>query len=102
MDKGAISERDALEVGCMIEVTDINDLNIRIEQTQEVDAPDVLTVFNYLRDGSYSHYWSFNGALQTIGIEDGCCILGDFYCKTTNEYPNDEHGNKPDTTGTGH
>ena len=102
MDKGAISERDALEVGCMIEVTDINDLNIRIEQIEEVDAPDVLTVFNYLRDGSFSHYWSFNGALQTIGIEDGCCILGDFYCKTTDEYPNDEHGNKPDTAGSGH
>jgi len=101
MLQGNGSEQSALEVGCMIEVTDIIDLDLRIDQAQTSNADDVLTVFNYLRDGSYSHYWSFNKALQKMGIENGCCVLGDAFCKTEDEYPNNNSG-KPDTAGQGH
>ena len=90
-DKGIQSEKDALEVGCMVEVTDINDLNRYIAQALESNADDVLEVFNFLRDGSYRHYWAFDKGLKNIGVDDGCCSLGTDYCHP--EYPND-HSSK--------
>jgi len=87
--KGLNSERDALEVGCMVEVTDVNDLNEKIEMAQNSDAEDIETVFNFLREGSYRHYWAFDQALKGRGITGGCCSLGNIngvnYCH--NEYP---------------
>ncbi|CAA6803027.1 MAG: Unknown protein [uncultured Sulfurovum sp.] len=84
-DKGIQSPKDALEVGCMVEVTDIDDLNKYINQATQSNATDVLAVFNFLREGSYKHYWAFNEALQNIGVSDGCCSLGATYCHP--EYP---------------
>jgi len=57
---GVASSTASLEVACMVEVVDVNDLDKYI-----------------LRDGSYKHYW----------VVDGCCSLGATYCKTTTEYP---------------
>ncbi len=99
--KGIQSTQDALEVGCMVEVTDINDLDHDIEIVQGAD--DIVSAFENLRDGSYSHYWAFDNALKAMGISDGCCTIGDDFCKTTDEYPQDIKGNsthsvnKPDT-----
>ncbi|NOZ90756.1 MAG: DUF2202 domain-containing protein [Epsilonproteobacteria bacterium] len=94
-EKGIQSEKDALEVGCMVEVTDINDLNERITMAQESNATDILDAFTVLRDASYNHYWAFDKGLQNIGIENGCCSLGEIngvnYCHT--EYPQNEHEN---------
>ena len=84
-DKGIQSQQDALEVRCMVEVTDINDLYIYVNQATESNASDVLTVFNFLRDGSYKHYWAFDSGLKTMGISDGCCSLDTTYCHP--EYP---------------
>jgi hypothetical protein len=84
-DKGIQSEKDALEVGCMVEVTDIDDLDKYIDQATTSNASDVLVVFNFLRDGSYKHYWSFDKGLKNKGISDGCCSLGTNYCHP--EYP---------------
>lgn len=93
--KGSQSQQDALEVGCMVEVTDINDLNEEIAIAEEVNASDLVAVFSHLRDGSYNHYWAFNRGLQNIGVTEGCCALGTIdgvdYCH--NEYPQNNHMN---------
>ena len=83
--KGSQSLQDALEVGCMVEVTDVNDLDEDIEIAG--DAEDLTIVFSFLRSGSYNHYWAFDRALKNLGVTDGCCSLGEEYCKTEEEYP---------------
>ena len=88
-DKGIKSTQDALEVGCMVEVTDVNDLNIHIASSQEINAEDLLDTFDKLRSGSYSHYWSFDKGLKNMGVTDGCCSLGADYCKP--DYPQNEN-----------
>ena len=84
-DKGIQSQKDAFEVGCMVEVTDINDLNQYMKQASDANAKDVLAIFDYLREGSYNHYWAFDKGLKNSGISDGCCSLGTEYCHP--EYP---------------
>ena len=84
-DKGIQSQQDALEVGCMVEVVDIDDLDKYIEYAKNDNASDILDVFNYLRNGSYTHYWAFNDGLVNKGVNDGCCSLGTEWCHP--EYP---------------
>ena len=88
-DKGIQSQQDALEVGCMVEVVDIEDLNRDIAAAEASAASDVVVVFNYLRNGSYNHYWAFDTGLKNMGIADGCCAvpnaLGFSFCHP--EYP---------------
>ena len=91
-EKGKQSQQDALEVGCMVEVVDINDLNADIIIAKEANALDLVAVFNILRDGSYSHYWAFDKGLKNMGVTDGCCSLGQEYCHP--EYPQNSNGNK--------
>ncbi|QOR62161.1 DUF2202 domain-containing protein [Sulfurovum sp. ST-21] len=90
---GSQSQQDALEVGCMVEVTDINDLNEEIAIAEEVNASDLVAVFSHLRDGSYNHYWAFDTGLKNLGITEGCCALGTIdginYCHP--EYPQNSH-----------
>jgi len=83
--KGRRSVQDALEVGCMVEVTDINDLNPKIDNAMSSGAKDLEDAFRFLRDGSYNHYWAFDKGLKNIGVEAGCCSLGDSWCHE--EYP---------------
>jgi hypothetical protein len=82
---GSQSQIDALKVGCMIEVTDIDDLDKWIADAG--DAADIVVVFNNLRNGSYHHYWAFDAALKSLGVSEGCCAAGEQYCKTPEEYP---------------
>jgi len=91
-DKGIQSEKDALEVGCMVEVIDVNDLNKYIKQAKDSNALDVITIFDFLRKGSYNHYWAFDNGLKKNDVVDGCCSLGKEYCHP--EYPQDEEENK--------
>ncbi len=83
--KGTKSLQDALEVGCMVEVTDVDDLDKYIAIAG--DNEDLVSTFEFLRNGSYNHYWAFDRALKNIGVEEGCCVLGEHYCKTLQEYP---------------
>jgi len=83
--KGIQSRQDALEVGCMVEVTDIDDLNEYIKYAKDSNATDILEGFKFLRDGSYRHYWAFDRGLKDMGISEGCCSLGEEYCHP--EYP---------------
>lgn len=87
LEKGVKSELDALQVGCMVEVRDIEDLDRDIAFAEASNALDVVTTFNFLRDGSYSHYWAFDKAIKGMGVSGGCCSLGEKYCKTEAEYP---------------
>jgi len=85
-DKGIGSQQASLEVGCIVEVTDVNDLNKYI-----IDAngnKEIIDTFNILRDGSYNHYWAFDKGLKNMGVSNGCCSLGAEYCHP--EYPQDE------------
>jgi len=83
--QGTTSEIEALKVGCVIEVVDVNDLDRDIELAEKENATDIVTVFNFLRDGSYNHYWAFDKGLKNKGVNDGCCSLGSAYCHP--EYP---------------
>lgn len=82
---GTPSLTASLEVGCIIEVTDVNDLDKYL--IIAADKEDLVETFEILRAGSYNHYWAFDGGLKGIGITDGCCSLGDEYCKTEEDYP---------------
>jgi len=86
-DKGINSAQDALEIGCMVEVTDVDDLNKYLTQAKVSNADDVVVIFDYLRSGSYNHYWAFDKGLKNMGISDGCCSLGTSFCHP--EYPQD-------------
>ncbi len=85
---GVASARASLEVGCMVEVTDVNDLDQDILLVDNL--ADVKAIFENLRAGSYSHYWAFDSGLKGIGVSDGCCSLGGEYCHP--EYPNTRAG----------
>lgn len=74
-EKGIKSEQDALEVGCMVEVVDIQDLDGYIKEAQDSNAPDVESVFASLRKGSYSHYSAFDSGLKNMGVSTGCCAV---------------------------
>ncbi len=95
-ERGSQSQQDALEVGCMVEVTDINDLNEDIAIAEDTNASDLVAVFNVLRDGSYNHYWAFDKGLKNLGVTEGCCSLGTIdgvnYCQP--DYPQNSHGNQ--------
>ena len=92
-DLGIQSQENALKVGCMVEVTDIEDLDKYIELAEESNATDVLEAFDVLRDGSYSHYWSFDKGLKNIGITNGCYFEGDLLLTNKDGiYPQNENG----------
>ena len=90
---GQNSQEDALKVGCMVEVTDINDLDEDIKVAEDANATDIAAAFNVLRDGSYNHYWAFDKALKNIGVTNGCYYEGDMLL-TNKEgvYPQKENG----------
>jgi len=88
--KGIRSQKDALEVGCIVEVVDVDDLNKYISEAQQANAQDVVQTYDFLRKGSYNHYWAFDKGLKQIGIANGCCSLGQKYCHP--EYPKKEKG----------
>lgn len=88
-EKGIQSEKDAVEVGCIVEVIDVEDLDEAIALAEGDNASDVLSVFNFLQKGSYTHYWAFDKSLKNMGVTDGCCavpdMLGYNFCHP--EYP---------------
>ena len=81
--KGSSSIISALQMGCVVEVTDIEDLE---KYTQEAQTnSEVTATYEFLKAGSYNHYWSFDSVLKRYGVSNGCCSVGDDYCH--NEYP---------------
>jgi hypothetical protein len=88
--EGSQSQQAALEVGCKVEVTDVEDLLDEIKIAEEVNAQDLIAVWDVLLSGSYNHYWAFDKGLKNKGIAEGCCSLGTAYCHP--EYPQNENG----------
>jgi len=85
--RGSGSVAASLEVGCIVEVVDVDDLNHYISVA--VDKQDLVDTFEVLRAGSYKHYWTFDTALKNLGVTDGCCSVdGGIYCKSEAEFPN--------------
>jgi hypothetical protein len=82
--QGSASEIEALKVGCTIEVVDVTDLDKDIAIAESENATDIVTVFNFLRDGSYNHYWAFDRGLKNRGYAEGCCTWSEL-CHP--EYP---------------
>jgi hypothetical protein len=75
--KGETSKEEALMVGCMVEVTDITDLDEKIEIAQASNAEDIEASFTNLRNASYNHYWAFDKGLKNLGVTNGCYVEGD-------------------------
>ena len=99
---GQNSQEDALKVGCMVEVTDIDDLDKYITQAKESNATDIEAGFNTLRDGSYNHYWAFDKALKNIGVSNGCYYAGDTLLTNKDGiYPQNENGENSQGKGKG-
>ncbi len=90
--KGIVSKQAALEVGCMVEVVDVDDLDHAIQQAEDSNAADVVAAFNILRDGSYNHYWAFDKGLKRMAVTEGCGVLGEEWAKTPEEYPSSSNG----------
>jgi len=78
INKGKKSLKDALEVGIMVEVTDVEDLD---KYLKEATSPDVIALFKFLRAGSYNHYNAFNNTLRAITGEGACELMGSRWCK---------------------
>jgi len=85
--KGIKSQKDAMEVGCMVEVTDIIDLKESLKEAE--GKQDLVDTFDFLLRGSYNHYWAFDKGMKNLGVSEGCCSLGIIdgvdYCHP--EYP---------------
>ena len=96
-DIGRVSKQASLEVGCMVEVVDIVDLDKFIAATGNNQA--IIDAFIVLRAGSYTHYWAFDSGLKNMGVADGCCSLGSEYCHP--EYPQSENGGGSNSGGKG-
>jgi len=77
ISKGKKSLKDALEVGIMVEVTDIEDLDKFLQKTTSLD---IKALFEFLRDGSYNHYFRFKQTLNSFGND--ICKNKNRWCKT--------------------
>ena len=76
--KGKKSIKDAIEVGIMVEVTDIEDLD---KYLKYASSPDVIALFKFLRAGSYNHYNVFNRALKYFTGKSACELMSKRWCK---------------------
>jgi hypothetical protein len=76
--KGRKSPKDALEVGIMVEVTDVEDLD---KYLNTATSPDVIALFKFLRAGSYNHYNGFNRTLTAVTGKSACQLMSKEWCK---------------------
>jgi len=64
MAKGTRSAKDALEVGVLIEQTDIADLEAALKDTSKLD---IKRVYTNLLNGSFNHLEAFETTLEILG-----------------------------------
>jgi len=76
--KAKKSPKDALEVGIMVEVTDVEDLD---RYLKHATSPDVKALFKFLRAGSYNHYNAFNWSLKNLTGKDACELMSSQWCQ---------------------
>jgi len=87
-----------------INITNLIDYEISYSEEElralapgQYTVPEVQELYNTLyAKGSQSlqdalevgcNYWAFDRALKNIGVSEGCCSLGEEYCKTEEEFP---------------
>ena len=78
IQKAKKSKIDALEVGIMVEVTDVEDLDKYLKIAK---SKDVVALFKFLRAGSYNHYNAFNRELKMITGKSACELMDNRWCK---------------------
>ncbi|WP_457559842.1 DUF2202 domain-containing protein [Caminibacter sp.] len=78
MAKAKKSKLDALEVGIMVEVTDVEDLDKYLKNAK---SPDVKALFEFLRAGSYNHYNAFNREMKMLYGKGACELMSSRWCK---------------------
>jgi hypothetical protein len=78
----------ALKAACKIEVDDINDLDKYLIDANKSNAKDIIALFEFLRKGSYKHYWSFDSALKNKDVLNGCNLGDGTYGDKSGIYPN--------------
>ena len=78
IEKAKKSVKDALEVGIMVEVTDVEDLDKYLKVAK---SPDVVALFKFLRAGSYNHYNAFNRELRMVTGKSACELMGNRWCQ---------------------
>lgn len=66
VDRGQVSLVAALEVGCLIEEKDIQDINEK--KALVFDEPDIVRVYEHLLCGSRNHLRAFNSVLLQQGV----------------------------------
>jgi len=82
---GSKSEVDALKVACKVELIDIEDLNKYLLLAK--NTTDITNTFEFLRSGSYIHYWRFDESLKNKGVLNGCNLGTEPFGDKTNIYP---------------
>jgi hypothetical protein len=82
---GSKGEVDALKVACKVEVIDIEDLNKYLLLAK--NTTDIKDTFEFLRSGSYIHYWRFDESLKNKGVQDGCNLGTEPFGDKTDIYP---------------
>ena len=70
---GSVSEVEALKVGCLIEETDIQDIRSKMALTDEAS---ILSTYQSLLCGSYSHLQAFNRVLANRGVSYASQVIG--------------------------
>lgn len=70
---GSVSEVEALKVGCLIEETDIQDIRDKMALTDEAS---ILSTYQNLLCGSYSHLQAFNRVLANRGVSYPSQVIG--------------------------
>jgi len=65
VEQGSTSVEDALEVGILVEETDIADLEAKIVNTPS----DISAIYQRLLNGSYNHLSAFNRALDSASYQ---------------------------------
>ena len=70
---GSVSEVEALKVGCLIEETDIQDIRDKMALTDEAS---ILSTYQSLLCGSYSHLQAFNRVLANRGVSYQSQVTG--------------------------
>ncbi len=73
VDRGQTSLIEAIQVGCLIEEKDIQDINAK--KAEVMDEPDIVQVYDHLLCGSRNHLRAFNDKLLQQGMTYRATVL---------------------------
>ena len=79
--KGKKSLNNALQAACMLETSNIDELERFIEIANTPYNRDLTPLFKRLQKQSYQHHWELDNTLKKQGIVQGCASMGSAYKK---------------------